>query len=173
MLGSPVWTLGNHSTTGSAWCTDNNFAPIAGCFGSDALCRCLAVQETVNPIDLPKNRALLGFSNCLRWSLLLGYQKAASRVERPRFIFEDVAMQNTSQETDNLRAELDRATHAIKGLRENLALLTTKLESVIDKAIAQAEKSSDSSAKLARSLNIITGCLVGVGIFVSLVCLHR
>jgi hypothetical protein len=81
-------------------------------------------------------------------------------VERPRFIFEDVAMQNTSQETDNLRAELDRATHAIKGLRENLALLTTKLESVIDKAIAQAEKSSDSSAKLARSLNIITGCLV-------------
>jgi hypothetical protein len=69
-----------------------------------------------------------------------------------------------SQETDNLRAELDRATHAIKGLRENLAPLTTKPESVIDKAIAQAEKSSDSSAKLARSLNIITGCLVAVGI---------
>jgi septal ring factor EnvC (AmiA/AmiB activator) len=90
-------------------------------------------------------------------------------------------MQNTSQETDNLRAELDRATQAIKGVRENLALLTTslngstaKLESVIDKAIAQAEKSSDSSAKLARSLNVITCCLVGVGVIQILIYLwHR
>jgi hypothetical protein len=112
--------------------------------------------------------------SCLHWSFLLGYQEAASRVERPRFIFEDVAMQNTSQETDNLRAELDRATHAIKGLSENLALWTTKLESVIDKAIAQAEKSSQSASKLARSLNVITCCLVRVGVIQILIYLwHR
>jgi hypothetical protein len=62
-------------------------------------------------------------------------------------------------------------------IRDNIALLTTKLERAIDKANAQAMENSESSAKLARSLNIITGCLVGVGIiqiFVSLVCLwHR
>jgi ABC-type transporter Mla subunit MlaD len=86
-------------------------------------------------------------------------------------------MKNTSQETDDFRAELDRATHAIKGLRENLALLTTTLARTIDKANEQARENSESAAKLARSLNVITGCLVGVGIiqiFVSLVCLwHR
>jgi hypothetical protein len=139
----------------------------------------LAVQETVTS-DLPKNRALLGFSNCLR-SLLLPRLSGSGFVERPRFIFKDVEMKNTSQETDDFRAELDEATQAIKGVRENLAGLKKpitesmdKLAIAIDKATEQANESSKSAAKLARSLNIITGCLVGVGIIQIFVCLwHR
>jgi hypothetical protein len=60
----------------------------------------------------------------------------------------------------SLRSELDHATQTIKGIRENLALLTTSIK----EATAQAKQSSDSAAKLARSLNIITACLVAVGI---------
>ena len=76
--------------------------------------------------------------------------------------------------------ELD-TTKQLGVVAANLARLTTvvkdstdKLESVIDKAIAQAEKSSQSAAKLARSLNVITCCLVGVGVIQILIYLsHR
>ncbi len=69
------------------------------------------------------------------------------------------------------RMSEDDTTQQLRVVAQNLAGLTTeiknstaKLEIVFDKAIAQAEKNSQSSAKLARSLNIITGCLVAVGI---------
>ena len=75
-----------------------------------------------------------------------------------------------------LRGELDRATQAIRDatkqsrissdqIRDNVALLGSS----IDKATEQARESSQSAAKLARSLNLITGCLVAVGIIQILV----
>jgi hypothetical protein len=92
---------------------------------------------------------ILGYGNRsttreLRENLLENYSAQAVRVP---FINDNLT---------GLRSELDKATLAIRGATE------------------QAKESSQSAAKLARSLNLITACLVAVGIIQTFVLLwHR
>jgi ABC-type transporter Mla subunit MlaD len=62
-----------------------------------------------------------------------------------------------------LIVELDKSTTTGKQIRDNVAMLGM-LGKAIEAATAQAKANSDSSAKLAKSLNIITAGLVVVGI---------
>ena len=65
----------------------------------------------------------------------------------------------TDRSTATLQALVD-TTNAMKGVRENLGLLTT----AVKEATKQAGTSADSSSKLAQSLNRITFMLVVVGV---------
>ncbi len=78
---------------------------------------------------------------------------------------------------DDTTQQLRVVSQNLAGLKKPITESMDKLAIAIDKATEQANESSKSAAKLARSLNRITVCLVAVGIiqiFVSIVCLwHR